>query len=264
MISGVHECVEIGKSKMRKRPKEQWFVHEGIHPAIVSKEDLNKVRERIKINRHGYVSREYLLKGKLRCGKCGRMLVRSGGSNKIRYICRYGKAATSGPCLDDTIKEDEVEITLRRAIHEMIKTLADDAEIRYNTREQHVSKIKDINASITHLQRQMNSLKAKKVSLYERYTDGGISKEDFLKDQSLCEEQIALILVSLSDLERMKAEDYHIKEPSVFEVFNSVKNDEKLTRDVVEAFIEHVVIYNNGNYEIIWKTRDEMLRIDDR
>jgi len=49
MISGVHERVEIGKSKMRKRPKEQWFVHEGIHPAIVCKGDFDKTRERIKV-----------------------------------------------------------------------------------------------------------------------------------------------------------------------------------------------------------------------
>ena len=251
MISGVYERVEIGKPKARKRPKEQWFVHEGIHPAIISKEDLNKARVCIKIRKHGSLQRrEYLLKGKLRCGKCGHMLVRS-GSNKIRYTCSYGKAGASGPCFYDTIKEDDVEVVLRRAIQSKLETFAGDSEVK----EQHLGKLNDVNTSIARLQRQVKSLKAKKVSFYERYTDGGITKDEFLKDQNLCEEQIALILVRLSELEKMKAEDYRAKEPSAFEVFNSVKKGEKLTRDVVDAFIEHVIIYRDNHYEIIWKTR---------
>jgi DNA invertase Pin-like site-specific DNA recombinase len=193
MITGKHERVEIGRPKVRSRPKEQWFVHEGTHPAIVSKDVFKKVRERIRIHKYdpSRTKREYLLRSKLQCGKCGHILQRSDSSNKIRYICKYSQTSADGACFNDSVDEYEIEIVLRRTIQAMLKTFIGEDEIRRNAREQQIGEIKDIDASLKRLQRDINSLKAKKASLYERYADAIMTQNDYLKQRDACEEQLA-------------------------------------------------------------------------
>ena len=61
-----------------------------------------------------------------------------------------------------------------------------------------------------------------------------------------------------SELERIKAESDQLKASPVYKYMDVIKDCERLSREVVDAFIDHIVVYAPDRYEIIWKTRDEI------
>jgi site-specific DNA recombinase len=86
-------------TRMRWRPRTEWIeARQQTHPALVSRELIEAVAERLTARSHGRShSRNsphpYLLRGVLHCGLCDRRMqgsARSGG--RILYRCEYGNA----------------------------------------------------------------------------------------------------------------------------------------------------------------------------
>ena len=79
-----------------------------------------------------------------------------------------------------------------------------------------------------------------------------------MKQRDACEEQLAILADKRSELEKIKAEEDEMKELPALAFIGIIKDDEKLTRDVIDALIDHIIVYEDDRYEIVWKARDEI------
>lgn len=73
------------------RPKEEWIEIPGVTPAIIGQELYDAAREQLKINRENSprnCKRQYLLRGHLRCRRCGRAYV-GATSSSVQHGKRY-------------------------------------------------------------------------------------------------------------------------------------------------------------------------------
>lgn len=103
-------------------------VVENMYPQIVSTELYNKAQESIKRNRYGRcsITTQYLLKGKIICGYCGKPVSSECSTSKTGelhhyYKCR-GRKRFKTDCQNKTIQKDSLEnIVLTKIVDELKK-----------------------------------------------------------------------------------------------------------------------------------------------
>ncbi len=76
--------------KIFGKPKEDWIELSDITPAIISQELFESAQKQLKVNFEKSIrncKREYMLRGHLRCAKCGHAFVGGAMNGKRRYRC---------------------------------------------------------------------------------------------------------------------------------------------------------------------------------
>ena len=99
-------------------------VYDKIYPPIVPMDIYNIVREKIEANKHGkhiHQDFQYLLKGKLFCGYCGRRMRSYAGTSKSGKVNRYYICPRIEVCPNkQTVKKDVLEQSITKAFEQML------------------------------------------------------------------------------------------------------------------------------------------------
>ena len=121
------------------------------------------------------------------------------------------------------------------------------------------SAITECAAKIRSLQTQTEQLKGVKLRLYEKYTSGSITKQEYLKQKSdtdakLAEDAEAIRLAE----ERMRELDSEqpCSDERLDAVCNEYRNSSVLTYELAHAFISAIYVHDQDNIEIVWKFKD--------
>lgn len=133
-------------------------VYDNIFPAIVPETIFDTVQKRIEANKYGkhVPNVNYLLKGRIFCGCCGKPLTSYTGTSKSSvihryYKCRFVKKVTN--CNGKTLNKEFIETTITNSLIEKLsepnnfsllisaimkkqrKNLADDSDLRFLEKE---------------------------------------------------------------------------------------------------------------------------------
>ena len=90
----------LGSGKRVLVPEEERVRIEDAHPAIIDKDTFREVQEKMHTKKRGE-EKQFLLKGLVRCGECGRFMVK----DKRLFRCGYQKftehrnVCTTSPCI---------------------------------------------------------------------------------------------------------------------------------------------------------------------
>ena len=129
--------VAWNRSSIKKMLKNELYIgtyqykdiirEENAVPAIIDKDTFRQVQDLLKVNRrapsHKWSYSDYLLTGKLFCGKCGAAMVGMSGTSKTGgkhcyYIC-LNKHNKNG-CDKKNIRQDYIEPIILERIHEVL------------------------------------------------------------------------------------------------------------------------------------------------
>ena len=222
------------KEKNRYLPKEDWGRIQHNHEAIISQDVFDKVQELKATKSFKGKNTDYQwykhspLQGFLYCPECGHLLScqkstkkRISKPDKIhRYFrCRY--------CKNDGVKiigtnADKVE----PLVLDTIKAKVDlSAEIR-KCEEQQVN-----------YEELIGNLEAKKLTFYEKYKLGKITRLDFLEEKKKLDMDIEELK---HNQKKLPAEQENVQE-------------ENLTRELMEKYIKSIIVRGNEILEIEWK-----------
>ena len=234
-VYNMQERSVLNSGSIRNIPKEKWGRVENHHEAIISKEDFDKVQQIKEQNR--------FLKGKntdfpwrnksplqgfARCPTCNHILtltqskhVRKDGSFKyFKYFrCRICK------CNNVEHKGSKVEI-----LEEKVLSLIKEKYGEIETKKEKEFNIKD-------LERKITQLEDKKMSDFEKYKLGKITKAKFIENKTKVDKMI-------DELEEKIKRSSKQKE---------VVTDTELTRELMEKYVESVICENSIVQKIIWK-----------
>lgn len=96
MVIGRKSPVTPGSKDARERPKEEWKVAEGVNEGIVTAAEFEKAGQVIRSRKNPKFggSRDYVLKGKVRCASCGLCMDYVDGVKEPYYVC--GRRAAAG------------------------------------------------------------------------------------------------------------------------------------------------------------------------
>ena len=220
-----------------KLPKEDWTVVKGVNPAIVNEEVFKKANEILKIKYKRNLKnnkQKPIFYGKIRCGCCNLCLRRYETKNPS-YICNTPLTTYSPNCVSELVLESTIKEVTLNAIKKIMGSIPNPNNDKAVTTQNYSKTIKE-------LENSLNKLNAEKQSYYEGFKDEKITKEDYLTFKNTCDKQINLLNAQISSL----------KLNATATISNKAKalDMSELTCDLVEQFVENIIISNEGKIDV--------------
>lgn len=250
------------RGKVRTVPKSERIYVKGMHEAIVTEEEFEKVAAMVKhsTQKPRIKNKErYVFAGKIRCGYCHR-LVRIRTEYRDPKI-RCSSITTRGKgCFDGQYQIHIIEDLLLN----LIRQEAANADIT-------LKQIKEMNKTldITKLKRKRGAYEGKlkicwqeKQELYEKFALGGLSKESYLEQKQEVAQKEQRYKTHVSDLKK-EIEDAETKKEREnspkLAAFIKYKDLEGLSYAIVQELVDTIYFYSPERIEVIWNFKDDYL-----
>jgi site-specific DNA recombinase len=260
----------LNNVKYTGRMKVKGKVYEQKHPAIISDEIFNKVKEILKHNREyriinwAYKAPGYFLRDVARCGHCKHEMVknempsqRKAGGRLGYYVCASRRKLGRYDCEHKRAHKKEVlENKALSSIFEHIDKLLSDNEylLKYLnvTSQEEVARIKSqIQSKENYLKNRERARQRYLTALGETddpdiFTQYEKSKRDI---EALKDEIIGLRIVL--EKERLKKDDFKVQK-KFYKEFRILweEADDQEKRDMINSLIKIAWVYMNGNIKI--------------
>ena len=277
MVSGKFRSTyhSTGKKGSQPVPREEWIVTKGTHEPIVTEELFNKVQEyfvRMK-EEHGQTAvynskskKASIFKGHLRCGECGQaMFLRnkhSHGKVTAWYYCALHENYNSSYCVKKAVKKQDVEDIALKLIRTQIKLFTDAREmiIALNKKESSKTKHRIYSDQIRNVKKQIEKYMSLKASLYEDFANGVLSQSDYISMGQEYAQKADELRIFLAELEKeaQKYSQTYAMNGSWAQIIEQYQNAETLTEEMIDAFIDEMILCNNGHVEVKFRFKDEL------
>ena len=235
--------------------RSEWTVVPGTHEAIIRAEQWERVQALLhkRTRQLSFGQNQSPFAGFLRCGDCGRAMVKTRRAGGIYYSCgsykRYGPTVCTKHSISHAVLEEIVLHDLNQIISSVqnLQTLAEEAKQpssrgRSGERER--------------LEGGLERLYRLKKSAYEDYRDGLIRREDFMRYQSDYERQERELSAQLQQLENGQEEDL-LLHPWVQSLLQHGKLT-SLDRVTVAETVRQILIFEDGRIEITYTFSNEL------
>lgn len=225
-------------------------------PAIISKQDWEKVQEKMKNNTHKPKFRKnkfYLLTGLMKCGICGSSFTGYTSYNNQKkqynyYSCSGKHNKTNDFCKIKSIPQEEIEEKVLLSIKNlftdnMIETLS--TTLYKNLQNNFNSVDKDIDEITKKIKSYENKIQ-KTLDLFE---EDIITKEKLKERIAEHEENIKILQKELFELQSKKLSKISKEEIKKFLIDSKNNLESKnplLIRKIIEIFIESIVVDENS------------------
>ena len=234
--------------KLKARPKEEWVRAEGMHEAIVTKEEFQQVQDMIRPQQKPTGKRMMRYK----CGHCGRSLTRR---NRTDLYCSMGYFLDEEcECRKVTAKEPVLDEIVLEQLKQKLMRVLDAEELRLNGRDSG-----GVENNPDSVKKALEAVKKAKQMLFEKLADRSIDRETFKDKKREYDEEIAELEQRLSDVNMnelllREAEDDARAKVDMAKSFLDV---EVMTDEIWEKFLQDVFVYPDGRMEIYWNFDDE-------
>jgi len=261
LVQGMTRSYRIADDRHYLVPKEQWHISPTRHEAIVSTEDYEKVQNLISSKRQPEKREREIhpLSGKVRCGGCGHALYRSSTKHPT-YLCGYKAYYENLGCPRKGVKValvEEVTLAVLKSLFSAFEVKEKSwREIENQRAVAGMERIKEIQS----LQRQINGIRNEKLALYTQFSDGDIEKDDYvrLRDETETRLQELTAQVAALELLAVKKREVDVSDPFI-DKLRDLRFEDSLTREIVAALIDRIVVYDKDRIEIKWKYSDAAL-----
>ena len=265
-IMGKREQALYKNAALYSKDESEWYIFENHHEAIISENDYAKAKARTKPYCQKQKPEPNIFRKKIFCGHCGAPEVCMGNPKTKRYYrcshrVRYGK----GSCECGSVDNQIVETAVFEQIKIMIKLLLDIDEItaKIKASDEYAEKKRNIGKVYAAQLDRLKELEKQKNDMYMHLCEGLIDESEYLLLNRSYTDKIKATEEKLAETEKTSA--MLVKSPmddtSIRESIKAFKNKRKLSRDMVEAFIDKIIIYDKTRIEIVFSFNDEIKEI---
>lgn len=267
----------LGAEKKR-RPQDEWEYVYNVHPALISEEDFQKIRQikekgrekQAQCNKHQKRSLEErrLLTGKIYCGDCGTLMgARKGNqrltskkSPRIFYQCDGYEYSGRTRCFNHYISQKDVLEKIKNALNVQFKLIAESDRVIKSIQDDkkgmlalHDKKRKEINDELA-------KMKMKKERLLIDYNDGTINSEEYkyIRQKYDEEEQKLRRILALAEKERKNQEKQLRTIEEWVKLMKQFMPQKNIDRKLIEHLIDTIYVYGNKNVEIVFLFKNEI------
>ena len=268
-------------------------VFTNIYPQIVPNALFDFVQEKIEGNRYGKHDSDavYILKGKMKCGYCGKTITSESGTAKSgevkRYYKCYGRKNEGNGCQKDTIRKETIESLIVNSTLKFfedrlnLSTVADkilelhqkrvaDTSVLNLLLEEKASLTKSIDNILDAIAEGYRSSKTKeKLEEFEAILDivegkiliekakekSAISKEDIIKFISKCTKKEPLQMIKLLIKEIILYDD----KVEIYYNYIDKKSPDEFEHQAFLFYTENVDLYMKYDYKL--KEQDYILNM---
>lgn len=266
LVQGKTSAIRACGKERRRAKESDLFITENHHEAIVTQEEF-ELAQLVIVKQSSIGFRRdagFSLRSKIRCGNCGlRMTYEDGLIEPVVFCAHTVAAGRMSNCEKTRYPASNIEnivlVALRKQLelfHALANELKEDEEKNQNS----------LSAIRKNLEDKLEKLKAERVRQYEAYAQGVIGREIYLAGKEEINEKIQKLQGQCEELQTITTdEDVLMKE--IGEVENTAKETQslkKMTRQIAEAFVDEIIIYDSERVEIKFIFDDLMKEIADR
>ena len=261
---------DTGDPAIRRELKRHWIVVPDCHEAIISQEEYEQAQTVIKRGggRKQITARSYLLRSLVRCGVCGRIMVRNASRKTITYWCYKSKDKTDTMCpAGIQFSEADLEQVVRTNFLQMMNQISEyEKQVKSVVTKQKGTE-SYVRQSLVRIGQTLKQNKLMKMTGYERYSDGSISRGEFMALKCKLDAELAELISEKEQLEKQLSDLENAVDPQLKQITteaNRVLKAEEVTNEMLLYFIKQIDVYSeNGKMrvEIRYKFQDVFRKI---
>ena len=262
-----------------KIPKEEWGLIYDRHEAVISVAEYNAARKLLETRKIESEKREAasasarkknIYAGKMRCGCCGKPLMRSyylnrkGERNYYQCCEGYKYKSTAGICKQCYMNEDPLGEMISRLLTDYTELFTEKARIK-NALALDIGLKKDtdrIGQRILNLENIKSQMMEKRRKLYSDLKQGVIDKEEYLyakkeyeNDERRADEQIDSMRQEMKNIEKKQT---LINRWQTY--FEKAVCENVLSKELIDGFISNITVINSSHIEIRFAFQDIFCR----
>lgn len=263
LVMGKRHTVAVGSKVTRKTADKDVVIRKNINPAIVSEEEYEvagaSVMFMAKADYRG--AKDFLLKGKVRCGNCRRALAYTDGGIHPKVYCPHKRqAGRFSHCSDDMYPVSVIEGHIWYSLKKILRILNSvGEELEENNSGNSYTGKRQQKALETELERLRNE----RIHQYEAYAEGVLSREKYIAVKNQLTEKIEKMQEEQKKLIQLTAEEtaYRNQIKTATEQLEEQIEKGKLTKEMIDAMIDMVYVYNAKKIEVVLKFDDVLQKV---
>jgi len=277
MVQGKNKS-EIPRGEQKIQPKENWIIIENTHEPIIDVALFETVQNIIAENKVEHfktrgintdVERaENIFAGIIYCIDCGKGLRRKqykmpSKSKKLNYYfkCPSYSFSSTEKCLRKHLTENDLKDLIFNSIKQRIALLVDmENKIKnINSSRKAKSREFELQTEIKSKEQRLFRLDSLKNSIYDDFQDGLLNESEYKYIRQNYENEHNLIISRLSEIstELENITDKFIENNKCISETCNFKDIDILTREMLTALVNKIMIHNNNRIEIFYKYKDE-------
>lgn len=245
--------MDTGK-KIVAQERENWIIVDNHHEPLVSQELFDKASCRVS---HDGVKGKRMKRRNsfFICGHCGKVM-QLRVKSRNRYYCNSRTQQRENACQKANIWQEDLENAVLCQVRNMANVMMEQRTARKDSgRDERKAVLEKL---IADSEREMQQWKNTKLSLYEQYKAGSLSREEYIgkieRGKKRLEELEGIKNNALEELERLRSisDETGICDADLQEI-SALDNFEL---DRLRLLIEKVIVYGEDEIEIVWKVDD--------
>lgn len=268
VVSHVRETVTVGGKHTRAVPKEEQVIVEGMHPAIVTKDEFERVQAGFqKKGKRCGQRMPYPLKGRVVCGCCGANMRHVwkgvGGKWPHGYWSCFRKTYFPDSECVERLRSETLETAVWEAVKGMVG-LADRAGKRLDAlAKKRKAENGSLEKELSKLRKDMEKCSAEKFANVDAFMAGQVRKDAYLLRRAELTEMAGKLEKRIRELEerlegRERNRDTEISE--ALEALKGFSGDPGLTVGMAETLVKKVTVFGSDRIEIEWNFSEDAYR----
>ncbi|MGI6739810.1 MAG: recombinase family protein [Christensenellales bacterium] len=252
-----YENKTVGSRSTRKSDKSKWCRVYNHHEPIISKEVFDKVQKAKAKRSFNYKRndddfyKKTPIQGLVKCKECGHIYTVMGRAKKLK---RTGETARYFyfRCRTCKIRGNEKHVTLRvdkyeKLIYKELKRHIGEERIKYELEKEENTLSVDYKSEMKRIEKKLEKLNTKKRKALEQYKFGKMDRDKFMSLKDSIELEKEELKEQFKEYEKELRNEVEAKEKT------KDKKEDVFTRELVEKYIEEILIDRHGNMEIKFK-----------
>lgn len=258
MIYNRFESKAVGSRSCITLSKDEWKCVEGCHKAIISKKDFEKTAEILKQNSKNVMDgnrhEKHCLTGKIICGDCGHSMAHTYAGRPKHYCkSRYLDPGKTG--CNFNIIDAEIESVILKMLQQYTDAMVDSRSIIDFQRNKEAERLQNAEKHLADMEHTRELMQEDLRASYEAYRSGTTNKETYLEQKQMyeqLEEKLQENILKQQDAIK-HITDLDVPEVAGLEMLDGKIQLKKLTREMVDTFIDKIVVYGEKEIEVKWK-----------
>ena len=262
LVQGKRRKISYKSKKIIETDEDEWIKVENTHEAIIPQSAFEEVQRLIKQNYRCHSSPVFrnVFAGKLFCGQCGSAMSVINSSQKMvrRYFVCKVAYKKSGLCEAKRMRFEKVESIVLAVLNNYLRLCSDMVTLKQKLLDRKMKEEEILRKKKAKRQSKQQKLQIEKTELYAKYKEEHLTLEEYLGEKERIEIAIQSLDVSTDNSDEDNAPECTQSRDSLLSDFVSNKCFNKVTKELLDAFVDRIEVCATDRIEITLRFADEI------
>lgn len=262
LVQGKRRKISYKSKKIIETDEDEWIKVENTHEAIIPQSAFEEVQRLIKQNYRCHSSPVFrnVFAGKLFCGQCGSAMSVINTAQKVNryyFVCKVAYKK-KGLCEAKRMRVEQVEAIVLAVLNNYLRLCSDLIALKQKLLDKKTKEEEILRKKKAKRQSKQQKLKIEKTEFYAKYKEGQLTLEAYLSEKERIESMIQSLNVPTDNSDDDNAPECTQSRDSLLSDFVSNMRFNKVTKELLDAFVERIDVYATDRIEINLKFADEI------